>query len=134
MGLSFVVGKGAIVLSNNLVLKSVLHVSNLFCSLISISKLTHHLNCCAKFPQTHSVFQELCSGMRIDNAKELEGLFILEEEAEKIPKALQCERSFNNEIMLWHSRLGHPIFACLKKLFPSLFLNKNVTNYQCEVC
>lgn len=71
---------------------------------------------------------------RISNANELEGLFILEEEALKIPKALHYESSFCNEIMLWSSTLGHPSFAYLQKLFPSLFLNKSGVAYQCEVC
>lgn len=97
---SFVVGKATIVLSNNLLLKLVLNVPNLSCNLIFINKLTCHLNCGAKFSQTDHIFQELCSGKRISSARELGGLFILGKEAEKIPKALQCESSFNHENVL----------------------------------
>ena len=34
--------------------------------------------------------------------------------------------------MLWHFRLGHPSFAYLKHLFPSLFKNNDI--FQCEIC
>ena len=116
--LSYVVGKGLTVLGR--------WKACLYCNLISISKLTHDLNYCSKFSPTHCVFQNLCSGKRIKSAREMEGLFVLGEEVEKISKALQCESSFSSEIMLWHSRLVHPCFAYLKKLCPSLFLSKNV--------
>ena len=32
----------------------------------------------------------------------------------------------NNEIMLWHYKLGHPNFLYSKTLFPTLFSNKNI--------
>ena len=35
--------------------------------------------------------------------------------------------------MLWHYRLGHPNFMYLKRLFPSLFINKNSNIFQCDV-
>ena len=41
-------------------------------------------------------------------------------------------RTKQQEIMLWHFRLGHPHFQCLKHLFPSLFNNKDV--FQCDIC
>lgn len=36
--------------------------------------------------------------------------------------------------MFWNYRLGHPSFMYLKKLFPSLFKNKDPKFFQCEVC
>ena len=41
--------------------------------------------------------------------------------------------SSNDEIMSWHFRLGHPNFLYLKSLFPALFGNKNVSDFQCEI-
>ena len=38
------------------------------------------------------------------------------------------------DIHLSHRRLGHPSFHLLKHLFPSLVLNKNVSNLLCETC
>lgn len=37
-------------------------------------------------------------------------------------------------IMIWHSPLGHPNFLYMKRLFPSLFINKNPNLYHCEIC
>ena len=36
--------------------------------------------------------------------------------------------------MLWHYRPGHPSFLYLRHLFPSLFFNKNVADFQCDIC
>ena len=36
--------------------------------------------------------------------------------------------------MLWDYRLGHPSFLYLRFLFPKLFKNKRLSNFQCEVC
>lgn len=42
--------------------------------------------------------------------------------------------SSTNEIMLWHHRFGHSSFLYLKRLFPSLFDNKNTVSFECEIC
>lgn len=78
--ISFVVGKGAIFVSKNLTLNSILHVPKLSCNLISISKLTHDLNCVTKFFPTHCKFQELCTRKTIGCAREVDSLYILDEE------------------------------------------------------
>ena len=36
--------------------------------------------------------------------------------------------------MLWHCHLGHPNFFYLKRLFPSLFINKNTYFFQYDIC
>ena len=102
--LAIVAGKGLIILSRNLTLKSVLYVPSLTCNLLSISKLTHDQNCVAKFGSSSCQFQELVSRKLIDN-----------------------------NVMLWHHRLDHPSFPYLKILFPSIFNNKYATSFQCEV-
>ena len=76
--LSSVAGKGNIKLSN-MTIFSVLHVPNLTCNLVSISKLTNDLNCVAKFYPSYCEFQDLLSGRIIANAKENEGLYYLED-------------------------------------------------------
>ena len=38
------------------------------------------------------------------------------------------------EIWLWHRRLGHASFGYLKKLFPSLFTNLDMSILKCNVC
>ena len=39
-----------------------------------------------------------------------------------------------SEIWLWHRRLGHASFGYMKKLFPNLFANFDVSSFKCEVC
>jgi len=40
----------------------------------------------------------------------------------------------NDDVMLWHLRLGHPSFCYLKHLFPKLFYNKDMSMFKCEAC
>ena len=40
----------------------------------------------------------------------------------------------NDEIYLWHFRLGHPSFYYLKRMFPHLFDNKDPSSFKCEIC
>ena len=46
---STIAEKWSIILSSTLTLHNVLHVPNLSCNLLYISKLTLNLNCCANF-------------------------------------------------------------------------------------
>ena len=67
--------KGTISLTKTIFLESVLHVPNLSCNLLSISKLTEDLNCVSKVSSTVVVFQDLASGRTIGNACECEGVY-----------------------------------------------------------
>ena len=42
--------------------------------------------------------------------------------------------SVSDEIRLWHWHFGRPNFPYLKRLFPSLFKNINMSQFNCEVC
>ena len=39
-----------------------------------------------------------------------------------------------SKIWLWHQHMGHASFGYLKKLFPSLFTNFDVSSFRCDVC
>ena len=138
-----VVGIGSVMISQKLILKSMLLVPTLTCNLISVSKLTRDFKCVANFSHTCCSFQDLALGRMIGNAEECVRLYLLQK-VDNPEKQTQIVRdvSFpifsmsNNEsaIMLWHYRLGHPNFLYLKKLFPNLF-NKTIAKLlQCEVC
>ena len=140
---SAIAGKGSVVLSPMLTLKNVLHVPNLSCNLISVSKLAQDINCQTNFFRSHCVFQDLNSGKMIGSAKESGGLYYLDiGSASQLPSKTisSCFESFsvlNNEddnIMVWHLRLGHPSFRYLKHLFPKIFHNKNFSSFKCEAC
>ena len=131
-------------------LNSVLHVPNLDCNLLLVSKLSQELNYVAKFSSDLCEFQVLDLGKTIGSARMCSGLYFLKidepprkkthnavcVESKSHPnKSLVSVEDSNKEgaIMLWHYRLGHPNFLYLQKPFPSLFINKNPKLFQCEV-
>lgn len=129
--LSSVAGKDSISASKTMILKSVLHVPNLSCNLLSVSKLTKDFNCMAKFSPYNCEFQDLCTGKKIGNAKEVDGLYYLEEEPEALSNLSLVDKIVSqvpseHDTSLLQIRLGNPNFSYLKLLFPTLF--------KCEVC
>ena len=56
----------------------------------------------------------------------------------KLQQALMAdgseEEKKKSEIWLWHRRLGHASFGYLKKLFPSLFANSDISGFRCDIC
>ena len=148
---SKIAGTGSIKLTKDLYLDSVLHVPNLDCNLLSISKLAHDLQCVTKFYPNLCVFQDLKSGKMIGSAELCSGLYLLScgqfsnqvSQASCVQSQSMLE-SFNSvsnskvnkdsEIIMLHYRLGHPSFVYLAKLFPKLFINKNPASYHCEIC
>lgn len=135
--LSTVAGKGSVKISDSLTLESVLHVPNLFCNLLSVSQLTKQANCSAEFFSSHCIFQDRTSGRTIGSAKEHEGLYYFDADESKQHQISTCgsvSLPKTSELMLWHSRMGHPSFQYLKHLFPSLCSNKTIHELQCEVC
>ncbi|KAH9753027.1 protein kinase domain-containing protein [Citrus sinensis] len=107
--LSSAAGKGSIPISTNLVLTSVLHVPNLSCNLLSVSKITKDLHCIAKFSPSYCEFQDLCSGKKIGSAREVDGLYYFEEDVSLCGEAQATNNeltfSIKDKIMLWHLRL-----------------------------
>ena len=129
---SKVMGKGSIIISQNITLESVLYVPKLDCNLLSISKITRDLKCVTKFFPNLCEFQILESGKTIANAEECAGLYLLqvekpEEELKNHSYVAAAVPSSDNSVMLWPYRLGHPNFMYLENMFPSLF-NKNKKN------
>ena len=151
--LSIVVGINSIVISKNLTLRSVLLFLNPTCNFLSINKITRDLNCITMFFPTYCEFQELDSGMTIDNVKECVGLYILrvDDSLEERTQNASCVSTpalvsqFNRDsilvvgsnndgaIMLWHYRLGHPSFLYSEKLFPSLYNDKNLKFFSVRI-
>ena len=139
--LSAIAGKRSIIVSHSLTLNDVLHVPNISCNLLSISKLTRDQNCQANFFPSRCEFQDLISRKMIGSARQSEGLYFFEDgsnlrqQSQSLSTCLESMSvSSDNDIMLWHFRLGHPSFRYLKYLFPKLFMNKDPSFFKCEIC
>ncbi|CAN1293972.1 Retrovirus-related Pol polyprotein from transposon RE2, partial [Linum perenne] len=133
-----IAGKGNIPLSTYITLKSVLHVQKLSHSLLSIHKLTHVTNCLVHFYPFHCIIQDRSSGRVIGRGSLREGLYFLDVEDPSVEKGqgLVCASSSSayGELMLLHSRLGHPSFHYLKHLFPSKFQGIKLSDFKCDAC
>jgi hypothetical protein len=78
----------------------------------------------------------------IGSAKKSGGLYYLDngpdfkDQPQQISTYFESSFVFSNndDIMLWHLRLGHPSFSYLKHLFPKLFSKKDPTLFHCETC
>ena len=86
---SAVAGIGTIHITPNITLNSVLHVPKLACNLLSVSKITTHLNCLAQFSCHACLFQD-DSGKEIGRAKENEGLYYFETDFGVIKTISNC--------------------------------------------
>ncbi|CAH9050772.1 unnamed protein product [Cuscuta europaea] len=83
--------------------------------------------------------QDLASGKMIGSAKE-DGLYIFDGETQSNKRGPRnaCFQtvsfSNNKDLYLLHYKLGHPSFYYLKRMFPQLFLNKDASLFNCDMC
>ena len=98
-------------------LTSVLYVPDCPFNLISISKLTHDLNCLITFSDNSVTLQDRSTGRMIGIGREFQGLFHL-----SLPSSSTACTSMDTPLLI-HSRLGHPNiskFQIMVPHFPSL--------------
>ena len=118
---SKVTGIGSVVISKDVILKSILFVPNLDCNLLSISKLTKDLNCVAKFFPNLCKFQVLGSRRTIGIARLFASLYLLRvDQIERQNQKISCVASIasghkDSEILCWQYRLVHLNFLYLRK-------------------
>lgn len=137
--LSPIAGKGNVQISPTLCLKSVLYVPNLSYNLLSVGKLTDDLKCSVLFTSSSCNFQDPATGKMIGHAELKDGLYF--SEADLVKKSQESQglvsttfQQKDDQVWLWHRRLGHPSFPLLEKMFPSLFTNNKVGKFHCEIC
>ncbi|RDY14086.1 hypothetical protein CR513_00899, partial [Mucuna pruriens] len=109
-----IIGIETIKLTPLITFHDVFHVLDLSCNLLSISKITYNHQCQVNFYSSYCVFQKLDTRRMIDNAKEKDELYYFDDESYLSKKCLNtCLSStfvfHNDDIMLLHYRLGHPM-------------------------
>ena len=136
-----VVGEGSSHLTNTFHLDSVLVVPSLDYNLLSVSQITTTLSCVVIFWPDHCVFKDIQTRQTIGYGVKRGKLYYLDLESETSSRLQQalvvkstCSPKKKAEILLWHRRLGHASFGYLKKLFPSLFTNLDISIFKCDVC
>ena len=106
-------GIGQVLLSSSLKLNSILYIPNCPYNLISLSQLTHSLNCSITFNVDSFIIQERGTGCLIGAGHESRGLYYL-----KSNSFVSCFAASSPKLL--HDRLGHPSLTKLKIMVPSL--------------
>ncbi|KAG6520064.1 hypothetical protein ZIOFF_017094 [Zingiber officinale] len=103
-----VAGKGSIKLTDHFFLSSALHIPSVSINLLFVSSITKQLHCSVTFFPDHCVFQDLETKQTIGTGREVGGLYYYQlETTSALKSAAKCLGTKHQEILLWHSRLGH---------------------------
>ena len=138
-----IIGEGSLSLTNTLNLNSVLFVPSLNYNLLSVSQITIALFCVVIFWLEFCVFKDIRTRQTIGcdvRRGKLYYLDLVSKSLDELRQALKIwgsekkKKKRKSEIWLWHRRLGHASFGYMKKLFPSLFANFDVSSFKCDVC
>ena len=115
----------------SLTLHNVLYIPSFPNNLLSISTITHPLNCVVIFYPFHCVFQDLRTGQRIGLGRENgHGIYELMSDTPSSGLLALFSSSCATSSILWHHRLGRPYLSKLKKTLPWLSL----TGFVCDSC
>ena len=109
----------------SLPLTSVLYVPDSLFNLISISKLTHDLNCLITFSDHSVTLQAWSTGQTIGIGRESQGLFHLSSPS----SSTVC--TFMDTPFLIHNLLSHPNISKLWKMVPRF---SSLSSIECESC
>ena len=107
-------------------LTSILSLPQFFFNLISVSKLTHTLNCNISFFLDYCLIQDLSTKRIIGRGRESRGLYILKLEVSTLVACSGVVTLFE-----LHYHLGHPSLFLLKKLYPQF---SSLSSLYCELC
>ena len=83
---------------------------------------------------TFCLFQDILTKEIIGRGTKREGLYYIDDFSCGRANSVHHVGDKERQILLWHSRLGHPSFRYLRHSFPDLFSNLNESNLKCEVC
>ena len=101
--------------------------------LLSISQITKELNCVVLMYPKFCLLQDILTKEIIGCGTEREeGLYYMEYFG--VGGAHLTNGSYEQQIWLWHHRLGHPSLTNMKHLFPTLFTTLLPGDFHCETC
>lgn len=132
-----VLHKGTVILNDQIILRTVLHVPDFRFHLISVTQLCKDLNCNLIFSdskcflQDHSQKRQL---MLLGNM--IYGLYSVQisPQVTGSTKATGLFSHFQTEVQLWHLRLGHLPFSQMKLVTPQLNISDCINTTICQVC
>jgi hypothetical protein len=143
---------GSIQITPTLLLTDVLCVPSFDFNLISVSKLTLSLHCCIFFLSTYCFIQDLMHWRMIGMGKQQNGLYLLDltsdsqhsaattshttPNLQKYLYSLTSIKDSNNNLHVWHCRLGHPSFSRMNFLSSTMpHVSHSCTDvHTCSVC
>ena len=137
-----IIGEGTVSFSDTIKLDTVLVVPSLNYNLLSVAQITLALHCLVIFWPYFCVFKGIrtqkTSGYGIRRRK-LYYLELTTSSSGLLTQALSVDDSQGatnkvSDIWMWHRRFGHASFGYLHKLFPSLFVKNDVSQFKCDVC
>ena len=123
---SYVFGSGTIHPTPLITLTSILSLQQFSFNLISLSKLTHTLNCSIPFFHDHCLIQGLSTKRIIGRGRESKGLYILKTEMSKSVVCSVVVTPFKLNCCL-----SHPSLPLLKKVCPQF---SSLSSLNCESC
>lgn len=130
--LSPVTADGTVALSSTLKLSNTLLVPSLSHKLLSICQITKELNCVVLMYPKFYLLQDILTKEIIGRGTEKGGLYYMDDFG--TGRAHLTHGSAEQQIWLWHRRLGHPSFSYMKHLFPTLFTAVSPGDFHCETC
>ena len=111
--------------SFNMLLISILYVPNSPFNMLSISKLTHDLNCLIIFSDNSITWQDRSTGRTIGIGREFQGLFHITS-----PSSSTACTSMETPLLI-HSRLGHSNISKFRIMVPRF---SSLSSIECESC
>lgn len=122
---------GSFPLSNQLVLRKVLHVPGLVKNLLSISQLTRDNDCVVIFTAQHFIVKDWRTGIILLQGPHKDVLY--EFSPQQNPCAPKCLLGSRVSAATWHRRFEHPTYPVLRQLLSSHEVQISKVPF-CEAC
>jgi Integrase core domain/GAG-pre-integrase domain len=121
--------EGSVRLSGGIVLKRVLYVPSLNCSLISLGKLIKDNDCFVTFTNESCIVQDCTSRTLIGVGEHKNGIYYYH----PVASALVNHAKKNEDHVLWHRRMGHPS-SVITSLISGVPSGTGDSKEVCEIC